>query len=96
VSEVNPIVLSVFIKTGKKKNSTIINYIIEHYKIALSSSNTDKWRESIMLSKWWLPIFRLSLVDDYNYHKFMDSNNYPKLFKDFKKSGDEITEDNMR
>lgn len=35
-----------------------------------------------MFSKWWLPIFKIKMVDDYNYDRFLKSLLFPKVLTD--------------
>lgn len=68
------------IEKGNHKNNNIYRYIRDCY---IEESNSDSWRAEIMNSKWWLPLFRIKLYDDYNYDNFMNSSNIPRIFNCF-------------
>lgn len=77
----NPIILSSFVKEGKKANAKLFNYIIEEYK---RLSGTNNWRSEIMYSKLWLPMFVINTLDNNDYQHWFNSNAYPDILKFFK------------
>lgn len=77
---VNPLVLVTFIEEGNGKNKEIFNYIITEYSKTISAEND--WKSSIMLSKWWLPLLKIRMVDNKNYHDFYNSTYYQPIWKD--------------
>ncbi len=86
----NPIVITCMVSYGEKANTKLFNYIISSYKADIES---DNWKDSIMYSKWWLPLFKIKRYDSYNYHSFMKSNNFNDVFKDFSKHNTATSED---
>ena len=80
---INPLILMSFIEEGEGKNGEIFKYILEQYKNSLS--NDKEWKNSIMLSKWWLPLLKIKYVDGKNYHKFYDSGGFISIWNDLTK-----------
>lgn len=78
----NPLIIACMVNYGEKTNEKLFKYIITSYQADIESSN---WRDSIMYSKWWLPLFKIKRYDSYNYHSFMNSNNFNDVLKDFSK-----------
>ena len=77
----NPIILSSFVKEGKKANNKLFNYIIDEYT-RLSGANN--WKSEIMYSKLWLPMFVINTLDNNDYQHWFNSNAYPDILKFFK------------
>ena len=80
---INPLVLSTFIEKGDNKNGDLFKYIIQEYKKTISDEK--KWKTTIMLSKWWLPILKIRNVDKKNYYKFYSANNFLPIWEDLSK-----------
>ncbi|MEG0577724.1 MAG: RNA-directed DNA polymerase [Bacilli bacterium] len=76
----NPIIISFFVACGKAQNTKLFKWIMKKYQGEID--NKDEWKNSIMFSKWFLPILRIREVDEYNYYNFMDSTNFPKILRD--------------
>lgn len=76
----NPLIIASMINFGDKANKKIFQYIRDTY---ISESHSKQWRTEIMYSKWWLPLFKLSRYDSYNYDKFMHSVNFPAILREF-------------
>lgn len=76
----NPIIVSCFVKKGKGKNGELFRWIKECYKKEIK--NETSWKNSIMFSKWWLPIAKIKQYDKKNYCGFMKSENFPEVLKD--------------
>lgn len=77
---VNPLVLVTFIENGDGKNKEIFDFIITEY--SKNIDDADDWKRTIMLSKWWLPLLRIRMVDNKNYHGFYNSADYHPIWKD--------------
>lgn len=77
---INPLVLLSFIEKGENKNKEIFNYIIDQYQ--KECNEKDNWKQTIMLSKWWLPLLKIRCVDNHNYHEFYCSKNFLSIWKD--------------
>ena len=75
----NPIIISHFINRGEKKNKDIWRYIRDGYK---NQTKETDWKSKILFSKWWLPIFKIKMVDNYNYDRFLTSSLFPKVLTD--------------
>lgn len=77
---INPLVLLSFIEKGDNKNKDIFKYIVEEHK--KSCKNDKNWKQTIMLSKWWLPLLHIRSVDNHNYQDFYNSPNFLSIWKD--------------
>ncbi len=75
----NPIIITMSVKEGEKENKKLIDYIIRKF-----SFEDSEWKSHIMFSKWWLPLFKIYLVDGYNYYSFYNSKNFPRILSLFK------------
>ena len=83
--EINPIILASFVKTGKGKNEEIFKCIKGKYSaIEKKDGEKDYWKRSIMLSKWWFPLFIIYLKDEKNYSEFYNSNHFHLFYKNMK------------
>lgn len=76
----NPLVASTMVLPGKKKNKELYSIILEAYK---AEAGETGWQSTIMNSRWWLPLFKISRYDAHNYDHFMQSSNFPTLLKMF-------------
>ncbi len=54
-------------------------YICDGYWNQTEETN---WKSKIMFSKWWLPIFKIKMVDDYNYDRFLKASLFSKVLTD--------------
>lgn len=82
IKNCNPIILTMLVKDGSNVNRELFNYIVEEYKKSIA--NQDKWKSEIMYSKFWLPLFAISLHDPHNYDGFYSLECYPDILKKFK------------
>lgn len=80
---INPLVLVTFIENGDGKNEEIFNYIMNAYCKNIDDENN--WKSSIMLSKWWLPLLRIRMVDKKNYHNFYNLKYYHSIWEELSK-----------
>ena len=80
----NPIILSLLVKEGNKKNQKLLSYIISKYEdsIVEETRNKNDWKKDILFSKWWLPVFLIAEKDSHNYYNWIKSNSFPKLLKE--------------
>lgn len=76
----NPLVASTMVLRGKKKNKELYSIIRDAYKLEAGEAG---WQATIMNSRWWLPLFKISRYDSHNYDHFMQSANFPDLLKMF-------------
>ncbi len=84
-TEINPIIVSAFIKDSHHGNKEVFNYIKQRYThIENKDGEPGIWKNSIMLSKWWFPIFLIYIKDGYNYHELYSGNFFHSLYKDMK------------
>ena len=84
-TEINPIIVSAFIKDSHHGNKEVFNYIKQRYThIENKDGEPGIWKNSIMLSKWWFPIFLIYIKDGYNYHELYSANFFHSLYKDMK------------
>lgn len=79
----NPIITSMFVQKGDMKNRKIFNYILKEYNKIDSDESQNGWKNTIMFSKWWLPLFKIKINDQSNYHGFMESEHFPEVLKEF-------------
>lgn len=82
--EVNPIILSFLVHKGNGTNRKLFTYVKNSYikENNIDELHAEKWKESIMNSKWWLPIVIIFLRDGKNYDGFYKSGCFGDLFKD--------------
>lgn len=80
--EINPIVLSLFVKKGNGKNSEIMRYIKKVYSDKGADGKGGKWKNTIMFSKWWLPLLVIYSKDDKDYDKFFSNNQFQNIYRD--------------
>ena len=78
----NPIIVSHFIIQGNNKNRSVVAYICRGYK---EQTGEDDWKSRIMFSKWWLPIFKIKMLDSFNYQNFLGTTLFPDVLKDLAK-----------
>lgn len=64
----NPLVLASMVSHGKETNKVLFRMIRDTYK---KESNSSQWKNEIMYSKWWLPLFKISRYDTHDYDHFM-------------------------
>lgn len=87
-NDINPIILCIFVQEKYDSNKVVMDYIVNTY----TKSNGEKenepnfWKNTIMFSKWWLPLFLINILDGKNYRSFFTSYNYFEEFKDIKKN----------
>lgn len=80
--EVNPLILSTFIKCEKGKNADIFKYIKDLYSdYENKPGEPSYWMRSIMFSKWWLPLLLIYIKDGKNYFKFYENNSFHEIYK---------------
>lgn len=80
--DINPLIVSCFIKTGDGLNKEVVKYIKSRYKLMEKCETEDSWMNTIMFSKWWLPLFLINVNDSTNYYKFFESNHFNQVYKD--------------
>lgn len=80
--EINPIVLSLFVKKGYGKNSEIMRYIKKVYQDKGTEGDAGKWKNTIMFSKWWLTLLVIYSKDDKDYDKFFSNKQFQNIYKD--------------
>lgn len=80
----NPIILSMFVIKGEKRNTKLFDHIVETFRKELNNNNSD-WKRKIMYSRWWLPLYRIWMLDKHNYMAFMQTTLFPKVLKDLGK-----------
>ncbi|WP_336249432.1 RNA-directed DNA polymerase [Stomatohabitans albus] len=73
--EINPILAAIMVESGREKNRKIFNYIKDRYVDSIEDCTEGQWKNSIMFSKWWFPIFIIYLNDGYNYYGYNMSIN---------------------
>lgn len=78
----DPIIASLLIEKESEKNRKLYNYIRNKYKEEIFETGNN-WKNSIMLSKWWLPLFIISIEDDYNYDGWIHSSAFPDVLRCF-------------
>ena len=49
----------------------------------VTESGSQQWKNEIMYSKWWLPLFKIFRYDSHNYCNFMKSENFPLVLRAF-------------
>lgn len=76
----HPLVAAAMVIPGKGKNKELFRLIRDHY---IQESSSSQWKSEIMFSKWWLPLFKIARYDSHNYDKFMKSNNFPDILRQF-------------
>ncbi|SFR65422.1 RNA-directed DNA polymerase [Anaeromicropila populeti] len=82
-SEVNPLILSMLVRTGNDTNKDIIKYIKDRYfQVAGNSNEPNSWMNTVMFSKWWLPLFSIYSKDKKDYYGFYSSNHFHLIYKD--------------
>ena len=82
-NEINPIILSMFVKEGSGKNAGVMKYIKKRYKQNVGESvDSGEWKHRIMFSKWWLPLFVIYSKDDKDYDKFFSNNEFQNIYRD--------------
>jgi len=59
-----------------------VKYIKSRYKLMEKCETEDSWMNTIMFSKWWLPLFLINVNDSTNYYKFFESNHFNQVYKD--------------
>ncbi len=74
----NPVILSLFVKSGTKTNMRLFTHIVDEYKAA---NGRNDWKQSIINSKYWLPLFVISINDGYDYERWYSSEKYPDILK---------------
>lgn len=80
--EINPIILAGFVKSGKGKNKEIFDYIKRTYSaIENRPGEPSYWMQSVMFSKWWLPLMVIYMKDGKDYSKFYGSMNFHSIYK---------------
>lgn len=83
--EINPIILSMFVKEEKAANKEVFCYIKDTYSAHVhKKEEKDFWKKSIMFSKWWLPLLIIYLRDGKNYYKFYESQHFHEIYKKIK------------
>lgn len=80
----NPIILAMFVIDGKKKNTKLFKYILDMFK--KETNGASDWKQKIMYSRWWLPLYKIWLNDNHNYENFMQTSLFPKVLKDLGKT----------
>lgn len=78
--ELSPIVVTMLVRDGKKNNKELFSYIRETYKAEIGDPS-DAWKQTIMFSKWWLPIYQISLIDEHKYDNWLHTKSYPNILK---------------
>ena len=76
----NPIILSELVFSGKSTNKKLFSYIKNTYT---NLSGANNWRDEIMYSKFWLPLFTIRLKDGHDYEHWFNSKCYPDILKRF-------------
>ncbi len=76
---VNPIIACWFVTEGAARNRDLVKQIKEKFTEEAGEQN---WKQQIMFSKWWLPLFKIKMVDDSNYYSLMKGQSFPSLFCD--------------
>ena len=76
----NPLVAAVMVVYGEGKNQELFNLIRDHY---IQEAGNSQWKEEIMYSKWWLPLFKIARYDSYNYDEFVQSSDFPQILRKF-------------
>lgn len=80
--EINPIILAGFVKSGKGRNKEIFDYIRTTYSaIENKTGEPSYWMQSVMFSKWWLPLMVIYMKDGKDYCHFYSSMNFHSIYK---------------
>lgn len=80
--EINPIIVSAFVTNGKGSNKKIFEYIVRSYNEMNSfEEDSNAWMQSILFSKWWLPLCLIYQKDGKNYNSYFGSNNFNDIYK---------------
>ncbi len=80
----NPLIISMFVTKGRKQNSDVFKHIVEMFKNELGSGSSD-WKHKIMYSRWWLPVYKIYLMDSHDYESFTKGSCFPKILVDLGK-----------
>ncbi len=83
--DINPLIVSCFIKEGDGLNKEVVKYIKSRYKLMEKNETEGSWMNTIMFSKWWLPLFLINVNDSTNYSNFFESNHFNQVYKDISK-----------
>jgi len=75
----NPIILCMFVESGLKANSVLLQIITK--QMANESKGRD-WRKRKMFSRWWLPLMKVRMVDSYNYYGVLQTHFFPDVLSD--------------
>ncbi len=75
----NPIVVCWFVKDGNGQNRDLIKQI---KKVFTAEAGEQNWKQQIMFSRWWLPLFKIKMVDGFNYDSFMNGTSFPEPLTD--------------
>ncbi len=76
---INPIILCMFVESGKHENRELLSIITDQMK---KESSENDWRQKIMFSRWWLPLIKVRMKDSYNYYSFLRSTSFPDIIAD--------------
>ena len=80
--EINPIIVSAFVTNGKGSNKKIFEYIVRSYNEMNSfEEDSNAWMQSILFSKWWLPLCLIYQKDGKNYNSYFGSNSFNDIYK---------------
>ena len=83
--EINPIILAGFVKEKDAANKELFDYIKKTYSsIVYKEGENSYWMQSIMFSKWWLPLLVIYLKDGKNYSQFYESQHFHEIYKEMK------------
>lgn len=80
--EINPIIVASFISEGEGSNKSVFNYIIQQYlQMDTKEAEPNAWKQTILFSKWWLPLCLIYNKDGKNYKSYFDSNSFNEVYK---------------
>lgn len=83
----NPLIVSMFVvkgESGKSRNAKVFRHIVETFQNELGLECSD-WKKKIMYSRWWLPVYKIHLIDSHNYKSFTQNSGFPVILADLGK-----------
>lgn len=75
----HPVIISLFVEEGFHKNAKIFRKVRELFQKEDTGSD---WKQKIIYSRWWLPLCKIRMVDEYNYESYLRSGLFPKVLAD--------------
>lgn len=79
----HPVIIAMFVVEGFHKNAKVFQKIKELFQ---KEDSGNDWKQKIIYSRWWLPLCKIRMVDEYNYEAYLQSTLFPKVLADLTKS----------